>query len=121
MTTLLGLRTVIYPAPDLDGAKAWWTQFLGHPPYFDEEFYVGFSVAGYELGLLPDADPHEGAHVYWGVDDVDAAVADSCARGASVHTPASDVGEGIVTAVVRLPNGSLVGFIKNPHFSLPPG
>ncbi len=49
MTTLLGLRTVIYPAPDLDGAKAWWTQFLGHPPYFDEEFYVGFSVAAYAL------------------------------------------------------------------------
>jgi predicted enzyme related to lactoylglutathione lyase len=121
VTTLLGLRTVIYPAPDLDGAKAWWTEFLGYPPYFDEPFYVGFSVAGYELGLLPDADPAEGVHAYWGVDDVAAALTDACARGAIVHAPASDVGEGIITAVVRLPGGPLVGFITNPHFALSPG
>ncbi|MFI5036804.1 MAG: VOC family protein [Acidimicrobiales bacterium] len=120
MTTLLGLRTVIYPAPDLAGATAWWTQFLGYPPYFDEPFYVGFSVAGYELGLLPDADPAEGAHAYWGVDDVEGAVAAACARGATVHTAPSDVGEGIVTATVRPPDGPLVGFIFNPHFALPP-
>ena len=64
---LEGLRTVIYPAPDLDRAKAWWTDFLGHGPYFDEPFYVGYEVAGYELGLLPTADPDDGALTYWGV------------------------------------------------------
>ncbi|MGH9019826.1 MAG: VOC family protein [Acidimicrobiales bacterium] len=116
MTTLLGLRTVIYPAPDLDSARAWWTSFLGVGPYFDEAFYIGFNVAGYELGLLPDADPTDGAHAYWGVDDVDAALADATSRGARVHGPATDVGDGIVTATVTLPDGSLVGFIKNPHF-----
>ena len=52
---LQGLRTVIYPANDLDAARAWWTGFLGIDPYFVEPFYVGFEVAGYELGLLPDA------------------------------------------------------------------
>lgn len=120
MTTLLGLRTVIYPTSDLAASTVWWTQFLGYPPYFDEPFYVGFSVAGYELGLLPDADPSEGAHTYWGVEDADAAVATACERGATVHGVPSDVGEGIVTATVQLPDGSLVGFIKNPHFTLPP-
>jgi catechol 2,3-dioxygenase-like lactoylglutathione lyase family enzyme len=64
---LEGLRTVIYPAPDLDSAKQWWTALLGVEPYFDQPFYVGFSVAGYELGLLPDANPADGALVYWGV------------------------------------------------------
>ncbi len=49
----LGLRTVIYPAPDLAAAKAWYTRLLGVEPYFDEPFYVGFSVAGYELALGP--------------------------------------------------------------------
>ena len=63
-----GLRTVIYPAPDLAAAKAWWTELLGFGPYFDEPFYAGFEVAGYELGLLPDADPALGALTYWGVD-----------------------------------------------------
>ena len=30
-------------------------KFLGFPPYFDQPFYVGFNVGGYELGLSPDA------------------------------------------------------------------
>ena len=113
---LHGLRTVIYPAPDLAAATAWWSDALGQEPYFDQPFYVGFSVGGYELGLLPDADPADGALVYWGVDDVAAAVALAISQGATEHTPASDVGDGIVTATVRVPSGAVVGFIRNPHF-----
>ena len=114
--TLQGLRTVIYPAPDLGGAKQWWTATLGTAPYFDQPFYVGYSVAGYELGLLPDADPNDGALTYWGVDDVSAAVQDAVAASAREHTPVSDVGDGIVTATVRTPHGALLGLICNPHF-----
>jgi len=115
-TPLLGLRTVIYPVADLVGTKAWFTELLGFGPYFDEPFYVGFEVAGYELGLLPDADPSGGALTYWGVDDVEAAVDDAVALGATVHTAASEVGDGIVTATVTSPQGAIVGFIYNPHF-----
>jgi catechol 2,3-dioxygenase-like lactoylglutathione lyase family enzyme len=46
----LGLRTVIYPAPDLAAAKVWYAKVLGAAPYFDEPFYVWFSVGGFELG-----------------------------------------------------------------------
>ncbi len=114
---LKGLRTVIHPVEDLDGTKAWWTALLGFGPYFDEPFYVGFEVAGYELGLLPDgADPAAGALTYWGVDSAQDAVDAAVALGATVHTPATEVGEGIVTATVRSPQGALVGFIVNPHF-----
>jgi hypothetical protein len=114
---LLGLRTVIYPAPDLAATRVWWTDLLGYGPYFDEPFYVGFEVGGYELGLLPTADPADGALTYWGVPDVDAAVAAAVTQGAIEHVPASEVGEGIVTATVRTPQGVIVGFIFNPHFS----
>ncbi|HEV7525444.1 MAG TPA: VOC family protein [Acidimicrobiia bacterium] len=117
MTKLLGLRTVIYPSPDLDAAKAWWTELLGFGPYFDEPFYVGFEAGGYELGLLPNGDPADGALTYWGVDDVNAAVASAMAQGATEHVPAAEVGDGIVTATVRTPLGSIVGFIYNPHFA----
>ena len=41
---LKGLYTVIYPAPDLAKAKAWFTNLVGHAPYFDEPFYVGFNL-----------------------------------------------------------------------------
>jgi catechol 2,3-dioxygenase-like lactoylglutathione lyase family enzyme len=114
---LQGLRTVIYPAPDLEAAKQWWADLLGTDPYFDEPFYVGFDVAGYELGLLPDADPGDGALVYWGVADVPLAVAEAVAAGATEHVPPADVGGGIVTASVRTPTGSILAFIRNPHFA----
>jgi hypothetical protein len=112
----VGLRTVIYPAPDLTAAKLWGTALTGTTPYFDEPFYVGYSFGGFELGLLPDADPTDGALTYWGVDDVAAAVRDAIDTGATEHTPATDVGDGIVTATVRTPQGTVLGFIFNPHF-----
>jgi catechol 2,3-dioxygenase-like lactoylglutathione lyase family enzyme len=115
-TALEGLRTVIYPAPDLDAAKSWWTGYLGFGPYFDEPFYVGYEVGGYELGLLPTADPADGALTYWGVADVVAAVDAAIAEGATEHAPVAEVGEGIVTATVRTPTGAILGLIYNPHF-----
>ncbi len=44
---ILGLRTLIYQDSDLDAAKAWYTRAFGQAPYFDEPFYVGFSIGGY--------------------------------------------------------------------------
>ena len=114
--SLAGLRTVIYPTTDLDAARSWWTALLGVEPYFDQDFYVGYEVGGYELGLLPDAPVGDGVLTYWGVADVPAAVAVAIASGATIHTPASEVGDDIVTATVRTPQGSIVGFIYNPHF-----
>ncbi len=51
---VLGLRTVIYHVADLKRAKEWYGSAFGVQPYFDEPFYVGFNIGGYELGLDPD-------------------------------------------------------------------
>jgi predicted enzyme related to lactoylglutathione lyase len=114
----LGLRTVIYPAPDLDALKAWYTEVLGFGPYFDEPFYVGFEAGGYELGLLPDRPVGAGPITYWGVTNADDAVAALIANGATAHDPVTEVGEGIRTASVLDPAGNVVGVIENPHFAL---
>lgn len=106
------------PAVVLEAVRKWWSNFLNCNPYFDELFYVGLNVAGYELGLLPDASPADGAPIYWGVDDVPAVVEASLVAGAIGHSPATDVGGGIVTATVRTPQSVIVGFIYYPHFSL---
>lgn len=115
---LLGLRAVIYPSPDLDAAKTWWSEALGQAPSFDQPFYVGFNVGGYELGLLPDASVADGPLVYWGVTDVQDAIDKALAQGATAHDPAADVGDGIVTGTVTSPSGSIIGFIFNPHFAV---
>ncbi|HEX2179052.1 MAG TPA: VOC family protein [Actinomycetota bacterium] len=114
-----GLRTVIYPAPDLDAAKEWWSSVLGQQPYFDEPFYVGFNVGGYELGLNPDADPEDGPVTYWGVPKIEDAMGVLMGGGAQPHSDISDVGDGVKVATVLSPTGHLVGVIENPHFKLP--
>ena len=113
-----GLRTVIYNVTDLAKAKAWYSQVLNRAPYFDQPFYVGFSVGGFELGLLPDGTPGLGGTVaYWGVPNADAAVERLRELGATVREPVQDVGEGIRTATVLDPFGNAFGVIENPHFS----
>lgn len=113
----LGLRTVIYPTPDLDAAKAFFTPLLGVEPYFDEPFYVGYQVGGYELALHPSADIDLGPVTYWGVGDADSALAQLVAGGASVRDLVRDVGDGIRVATVNVPGGVL-GVIENPHFQI---
>jgi predicted enzyme related to lactoylglutathione lyase len=113
---LLGLRTVAYHVDDLDKARTWFTALVGHAPYFDEPYYIGFNVGGYELGLLPDVD---GVGTYWGVDDIEAEVARLVGLGAAIKVPISDVGGDIKTATVIDPFGNEIGGIENPHFKLP--
>ena len=115
----LGLRTVIYPAPDLAASKAWYAALLGIEPYFDEPFYVGFDVAGYELALDPDADPAGGPITYWGVADAEVALAQLLAAGAGPHADLREVGDGIRVASVIEPGGAVLAVIENPHFHLP--
>ena len=115
----LGLRTVIYPAPDLAASKAWFSAMLGAEPYFDQPFYVGYNVAGYELGLDPNADPAIGAQSYWGVGDIDRTYQQLIAAGARPHTEVTETGDGIRAAGVLEPGGTFLGLIENPHFQLP--
>jgi predicted enzyme related to lactoylglutathione lyase len=118
----LGLRTAIYHTPDLDKAKAWYSKILGIDPYFDQPFYVGFNVGGYELGLDPDPSPKSkgtgGVVVYWGVADADAELKRLLSLGATEHSGVQDVGENIRVATVLDPFGNIFGIIENPHFKL---
>lgn len=71
-----GLRTTIYKVSDLARAKAWYTTAFGVTPYFDEPFYVGFNIGGFELGLDPDVPasaPSTGVEPDWSAVDSDAA------------------------------------------------
>ena len=119
-----GLRTAIYVVDDLAQAKAWYTDVLGSGPYFDEPYYAGFNVGGFELGLMPsEGETRPGAGgtlVYWGVPDAEAALARLIELGATAFHPIQDVGDGVRVAVVLDPFGNLLGVIENPHFQLPP-
>jgi lactoylglutathione lyase len=114
-----GLRTAIYHVGDLQKAKEWYTEVLGFGPYFDEPFYVGFNIGGYELGLDPDVNGvtrGDNAVAYWGVENAAAAHERALGLGAQEHSAPRGVGGGIVVATVKDPWGNVLGIIENPHF-----
>ncbi|HEX5631706.1 MAG TPA: VOC family protein [Gemmatimonadales bacterium] len=120
MSHFLGLRTGKVVVPDLARAKRWYADAFGVEPYFDEPFYVGFDIGGFELGLDPDMTNARtgpgGTTTYWGVRDAEAALAHLLAIGATAHEPLTDVGGGIKVATVLDPFGNPLGIIENPHF-----
>jgi len=117
----LGLRTVKYDVADIAKAKEWYTKVFGVEPYFDQpEFYVGYNIGGYELGLTPEpkaGSKREAAGVaYWGVEDAHAAYKRLIELGATPVSDVQDVGGGILVGEVRDPFGNVIGVIYNPHF-----
>jgi catechol 2,3-dioxygenase-like lactoylglutathione lyase family enzyme len=118
----LGLRTAAYQVKDLDKAKAWYSNVLGMQPYFDQPFYVGFNVGGYELGLVPDphCSPRRAASgiAYWGVADAQAEYKRLIGLGATGQDPIQDVGDGILIGSVNDPFGNTLGIIENPKFKI---
>ncbi len=114
---LKGLRTVIYPAPDIQKATEWYKTILGEEPYFEEPYYVGFDVGGYELGLQPDRKPGtQGSIVYWGVEDIRGAWKKLIDAGAKPDEEIMHVGGDVYVATVIDPFGNLLGIIQNPNF-----
>ena len=107
---------------DIIKAKEWYSRILGIEPYFDEPFYVGFNVGGYELGLQPDdsqATQKDASVVaYWGVDDVMTTYHDLLKAGATPHEEPTEVGDEIMVATVKDPWGNAFGIICNPHFKV---
>ena len=118
-----GLGTVIYHVTDVSGAKTWYAAAFQQQPYFDQPFYVGSNLAGYELGLDPDQSvsrPGPGGGVaYWRIANIDGAVQHFVSVGAALVAPVQDVGAGIKVAAVTDPFGNMIGLIENPHFELP--
>jgi len=119
---ILGLRTTIYMVGDLNKAKEWYNAAFQKKPYFDEPYYVGFDIGGYELGLLPEEHPTtdkaESVLAYWGVDDIHKMYDHFIESGASEHEKPHSVGGPLMVGTVRDPWGNIIGLIYNPEFRL---
>lgn len=108
------LRTVIYTARDLAAAKDWYIKATGVQPYFDEPFYVGFNINGFELGLDPNAAGGNGNQTisYWAVEDTDTVSKKLVSIGGQLVHPRTNVGGDIFVAVVFDPFGNHIGLIE---------
>ena len=119
----LGLRTTIYKVGDIIKAKEWYSKAFLTEPYFDEAFYVGFNIKGYELGLLPEENETQqkpdSVLSYWGVDDIQRVYSHLIELGATEHEKPTNVGGELMVASVKDPWQNIIGIIYNPDFKLP--
>ena len=117
----LGLRTTVYKVSNLSEAKQWYSKAFQTEPYFDEPYYAGFNIKGYELGLLlVDENQKSGDNTlsYWGVKDVHNVYKHLLQLGAKAHEKPNNVGGEIMVASVLDPWDNVIGIIYNPHFNL---
>lgn len=121
-SSLLGLRTVIYKVPDLEQAKSWYSKAFETDPYFDQPFYVGFNIGGYELGLDPDGytenQSNTNSVAYWGTELIQETFDRFIQLGATQIEAPSNVGGEIMVSTVADPWGNRIGLIYNPEFKL---
>lgn len=118
----LGLRTTVYKVSNLSEAKHWYSKAFKTEPYFDQTYYVGFNIMGYELGLLPvDENQKRGDNTlsYWGVEDIQKAYKHLLQLGAKEHEKPNNVGGDLMVASVIDPWDNVIGIIYNPYFKLP--
>ena len=117
------LRTVVYHVADIAAAKEWYIQVTGIQPYFDEPFYVGYNIGGYELGLQPEENPiqdkAESVVAYWGVENINSEYKRLLDLGALEYQSPQNVGGDIIVATLKDPWGNIIGLIYNPQFELP--
>lgn len=117
-----GLRTIIYVVGDLKEAKEWYAKAFKTQPYFNEPYYVGFNIGGYELGLQPEEkkfeEKTENVISYWGVEDIKKSYQDLLDLGATAYEKPTNVGGDIEVAMVKDPWENVIGIIYNPNFKI---
>src|SRR5215469_8578275 len=109
-----GIKTVLHPVTDLERAKAVYTALLGIPPQADSAYYVGYEVAGQQIGLVPGGGGMASPVAYWHVPDIEAKLAEVTAAGATVKEPPRDVSAGRLVATFTDPDGNVLGLIQDP-------
>ena len=110
-----GVKTILHPVSDLDAAKAVYTALLGMAPQSDAPYYVGYELAGQQIGLVPgDGQGMTSPVAYWHVSDIEAKLAEVTAAGATVKDPARDVGGGRLVATFSDPDGNVLGLLQDP-------
>jgi methyltransferase (TIGR00027 family) len=107
------LKRVVYPVPDMEQAKQWYSRILNAKPLFESPFASVYRVGNCSLSLAkskenPPADPAHRVEVYWEVDDIDKVYAFLLRQGARELSPITE-GFHVRIAKVLDPFGNVLG------------
>ena len=108
-------KTVLTPVHDVDVVKPVWTALLGEPTS-DAPYYVGWTLDGQEVGLVPNGHQQGlvGPTPYWHVDDIEATSKALVAAGGTEKQAPQDVGGGRLVALMADTEDNLFGLIQDP-------
>ncbi|MCA1553160.1 MAG: glyoxalase [Chloroflexi bacterium] len=92
-------------------AKALFRTLLGVEPYADQPYYVGFRVGDQEIGLDPNS--HKvGMTTYYQVDNIEESLQSLPDASAQTQQAIKDVGGGKLIAIVKDPDGNIIGLTQ---------
>jgi predicted enzyme related to lactoylglutathione lyase len=107
-----GVKTIIYPAKDINQSKILFRKLLGVEPYADQPYYVGFKIGDQDIGLVPN-NPEAGMTAFFHVDDIKTDLQILVDAGAQVIQDVKNVGGGRLIASARDKDGNIIGLIQN--------
>jgi predicted enzyme related to lactoylglutathione lyase len=109
-----GYQTIIYPVSDLGKAKAVFGALLGTDPEVDQPYYVGYKVAGQDVGLDPNGHRKgmTGPVTYLHVADIEATRQAMLDAGATANEDVKDVGGGRLVGSVKDADGNVIGLLQ---------
>jgi predicted enzyme related to lactoylglutathione lyase len=109
-------NTVLYPVKDLEKAKALFAALVGADPHVDSPYYVGFSVDGTEIGLVPSGHDQgmTGPVPFFDVDNISATLGALQAAGGQVIQEPTDVGAGLLVAKIIDADANEIGLRQPP-------
>jgi predicted enzyme related to lactoylglutathione lyase len=107
-----GIKTVIYPAKDINRAKTLFRQLLGVEPYADQSYYVGFKIGDQDVGLVP-SNPEAGMTAFFHVDDIKNSLQILIDAGSEIIQDIKNVGGGRLIASARDQDSNIIGLIQN--------
>ncbi len=129
MIQLKTIRTIVYPASDLEASIAAWSKIMGKPVYKNKDFatFVGEDGIDIRLNRIAWADQ---PITFWEVEDIEAACSEMVASGAAamhesehggldeIATAASPAA-GVVNkpgrklAIFRLADSNFIGLLQD--------
>lgn len=119
---MLGLRTHIVRASDIQEVANWYEKVFQKSPYFQNESYIGFEVEGFEFGVFKYFPEEEvsiwkNINIYWGVEDIDTEFKRLSALWMKPMMDIVDVWEWIKMWDFIDPFGNFFWIIYNPNFN----
>jgi len=111
---MLGLKSHIVRTSNIQTVSDWYEQVFQTKPYFQNEWYIGFEIAGYEFWIYKadiEAVKNHSINIYWGVEDINGEYERIIWLGATSLCEIVDVGGGIKMADFEDPFGNFFWII----------